>query len=420
MLSEELAKRAEEFSALLENEAMDENGLVRILLDYETRKAPDERTGIPSFGNSGIPGHLFMPYEDAGMATGAYLAAESLHARLSGSEAARRRAGKAFLGIRYVYGLGTRGLREGFFPKPYAAQFSRHCSRDQYLLVMSGLTEYHSIASSEEKAQIERMLGCMAEHWRFINYSPGYLTLKPTPQLYDYIAPMFLGIECIPCRFSSSPECEHEVDRLVTEEKLGENAVDTLIARFRRGETYDGAMYIRQNENPAMLKALAMDHLWEALPAYRDLARKSLEKLVEDALFKELASDGLNYYIMRYDSRTDAFVLTPSGNIPELQNPLKIPFLTWGGDRRRAGSTQTAFAAVLAASRLKDRECARKAYDILRKLTLDKFHGFTASSAADIPPDSKYTRNILYCNYLSFWLWTYYLAQSRGILPASI
>ena len=411
-----MRQRAEEFSSLIEEKAMDEEHLVRIVLNFDDLTPTDEKTGIPSDLQKHIPGHLLFPYEDAGMATGAYLAATSLHFRLEESPDALRRAKKAFHAICHIYELGKRGCCEGFFPKPYGGKFSTHTSRDQYLFAMSGLFEYYQIASKSEQEKIRHMLAKMAEHWRTINYSLSYFSLKKQCQLCDYIAPMFLGIACLPSRLEHSPECTKETERLIFSEKLGEKAVDTLTARFRRGETYDGACYFRQNENPLMMKSLAMEHLWNAMPAHRDLCRVTLENLVSDELFLELSTqDGLNYYIMRYNPDADSLELTPPGRIPELTNPLNLSFMTWGGDRRRAGSTQSVFAAIIAASYLNDPELARKAEHVLWQLTLEKFRGIFCSSPEHIPPGYEYMERVLYCNYICYWLWDYYLGKSRKL-----
>ena len=87
-----LQKRAEEFSSLIEEKAMDDVNIVRMMLDYETRDIVTEKNNIPKILGSDIPGHIFMPYEDAGMTTGAYLAAESLNYQTTRSAAALRRS----------------------------------------------------------------------------------------------------------------------------------------------------------------------------------------------------------------------------------------------------------------------------------------------------------------------------------------
>lgn len=416
MASTILQNRAEELSVLIEEKTMDEKHIVRIMLNFDDLTPPDEKTGIPSDLCKNMPGHLLLPYEDAGMATGAYLAAESLHFRMEESPDALRRAKKAFQAICHIYELGMKGCSEGFFPKPYGGKYSANSSRDQYLFAMSGLFEYYQIAPKSEREQIRRMLAKMTEYWRTINYSLNYFSLGKNCQLYDYIAPMFLGIACLPGRLENSPECEKEVERLLFVEKLGDKAVDTLTAKYRRGETYDGACYFRQNENPMMMKSLAMDHLWNAMPTHQDLCRKTLENLASDELFLELSTqDSLNYCIMRYNPDTDLLELTPPSKIPELKNPLNLPFLNWGGDRRRAGSTQSVFAAIIAASHLNDPDLAKQAEKILLQLTREKFRGIFCSSPEHIPPGYEYMKRVLCCNYVCFWLWDYYLGKSRNL-----
>ena len=147
----DLQKNADSLSALIEEKAMDSVNIVRMMLDYESREIVTEKNNIPKILGSDIPGNIFMPYEDAGMTTGAYLAAQSLNYQTTRSADALRRAKKAFSAVCYIYELGRNGICEGFFPKPYGAKFSDHCSRDQYLFTMSGLVEYYNIANEDEE-----------------------------------------------------------------------------------------------------------------------------------------------------------------------------------------------------------------------------------------------------------------------------
>lgn len=222
---------------------------------------------------------------------------------------------------------------------------------------------------------------------------------------------MFLGIATLPCRIEESEICTQEVARLLDQEHLRENALSTLREKFRNKELYDGAQYYRQNENPLMMKMLAMHHLLETSSKYHDFCRAVLTKSLEDDLFVELADDVLNYYMMKYNPTVDSFSLTPAGKIDEIQNPLNLPFLSWGRKRRRAGSTQSIFAAIIITYYLWKSDVAIKAKNVLEKLTIDKFRGFTYPSIADVPPGSEYANGILSCNYISFWLWDYYLGK---------
>jgi hypothetical protein len=118
---------------------------------------------------------------------------------------------------------------------------------------------------------------------------------------------------------------------------------------------------------------------------------------------------------MKYNRESDTFFMTSAGGIDEIQNSLNLPFLSWGGERRRAGSTQSVFAAIIIAARLGRKDIADKAKSVLEKLTLDKFRGFTYPASADIPPGSEYASSVLSCNYICFWLWDYYLGKKFNL-----
>ncbi|MBQ6471245.1 MAG: hypothetical protein IJJ33_04620 [Victivallales bacterium] len=401
-----LETRAEQFSALVEGQAMDESGVVRFVLPLPGL----EDCAPPPSPYPGVSSADYFPYEDSGMATGAYLAAQSLCHLLTGNQTALRRARRAYHGLRHIYRLGAESVWPGFFPKPFRGGGCRTCSRDQYIFAMSGMREYAPLASASERREISEMLSEMAGHWRRIRHCPP-LGAPGTPcQLHDYIAGVFLGIQAAPCGDHRDPAAAECFLRLLAAAHLEETLCDTLRAKFRRGERYDGAQYFRQNENPLMMKALTIRQIWEAFPQHRSLCLKAMRNYVRDDLFLELSPmDGLNYYIMRYVPETDSLCLAPPGRISSLAASECFPFLTWGGDRRRAGSTQSAFAAIVASRLLGEPALAVRARAVLEQLTLDKFRGMSCSSEQDIPPGCEYMSHLLYCNYICFWLWDYYL-----------
>jgi len=53
-------------------------------------------------------------------------------------------------------------------------------------------------------------------------------------------------------------------------------------SRFLSGMKYDGGTYFRQQENPVMMKTLAIDYLWDSDPKHRETWREALRQLWED------------------------------------------------------------------------------------------------------------------------------------------
>ena len=325
--------------------ADDEHHIVQFSLNREPLRRISADDGIPDF--AGIRGHECFAYEDAGMATGMFLSAESLRYQRTGSPEALANARNTFGAVKYIYELGMERC-EGFFPKPYGGRCSTCLSRDQYLLAMDGLCNFLPLASPPEKDETRRMLDKMAAYWRTINYSPGYFSLRGGSQLHDHIGGIFLAIAAMPCLAGENRSCRNELDRLLDKENMSEVIRETLREKFRRGFLQDNGRYFRNIENSVSLKAVALNRLWQIAPERRDIWRQALENIASDELFVTLnRADMLDFFFMKYDRKSDSFSNVPAQVMPELSNPLKLPQLTWGGRRRFAGSVQDALAAMI-------------------------------------------------------------------------
>lgn len=413
-------KKASLFSDILSGIAADENNIIRTAIHFdELRPLTDEdlpqKIWYNTIPDSNPSPAAFYCYEDAGMTTGAFLASQSLRYIVTGESEAMRNAEKAFQGICFIYELG-RVKQEGYFPKPYGGKISSQISRDQYIFVLNGLASYHRIADSRTKRQIEHIMCKMVDYWISIRYTDSYFGLPPQNQLLDFMGSLFLGLVRIPYGYSGKVKYLKEYERLCTNEKLAERMCETLRGRFMHGKTYDNAMYFRQTENPVMMKCMAVDSLWDTDIARRDLWQRSLQAFLDNDLLLHLDPDsGLNYYILKFDAAQNRTVLTPPGKIAELENPLNIPCLTWGGIRKTPGSSQTAYSAAVIADRLNNQELAATAFNILEKLELQKFRAYTVPDESHLPPDSKWKMNILHSCNLAYWLWTYWLGRERNL-----
>lgn len=413
-----LDQRASAFDDIMQRFARDEHGVMCANICFEPLRSLQQGdiAACQRLVDNTSCENIYA-YEDSGMTTGAYLAAQTLRYRVTGDSAARLAADDAFAGIRFVYELGAKGKLPGFFPKPYGAVISNQISRDQYLFVMSGLVEYLKIADSAQVDVIVDMISHMADYWISIDYSTSYFGLPTSSHLEDYMGSLFLGIMGIAARVTGEPRFQREYQRLFSEQKLGPRMPETLMAQFRRGELYDGATYFRQAENPIMMKSMAIDFLWESEPGDRDLWRKALLSYWEEDLRISLDENtGLNHFIVGFDLSADSTFLTEPGVVEEIENPLGLSVLNWGGRRQSAGSTQTAFAAAIIADRIGLSDAADITSLILSKLTLESFRGLTVPDHRHIPPEHEFEVSLLNSAYLSYWLWTYWLARERSLI----
>lgn len=411
-----LDSRAAAFARTIADVAMDESGVVRGVIHFDEQR-PLRPGDVPAdalaLGQGDPIG--FQEYEDAAMATGEFLAAQSLRFRVTGDAAAKELADRAFAGLRWIYELG-RTRAEGFFPKPYGRRISDQISRDQYLFAMAGMAEYHAVAATAARREIERMMAAMAGYWIGIRYTHSYFGLPAGSHLDDFMGSLFLGIIGMAHRFSGEMQLGAEYERLLAEERLGDRMQETLRSMFRAGETYDGGTYFRQHENPVMMKTIALDYLWDADSDRRGLWEAALKRFWQDDMLVMLdRTDGMNYWFVGFDPAQDRTYLTDPRPMPDLENPLNLSQLTWGGRRKSAGSAKTAYSAVVAADRLGLDDAAATARDILEKMDFAKFRGLTAPGPEHIPPGLEWETDILHTGYLSCWQWAYWLGRMRGL-----
>ena len=411
-----MTERASQFTSILTEVAADEEHIIRTVIHFdEMRPLEDDDLPQSLWWREGCSPSGFYCYEDAGMTTGSFLASQSLRYLVTGKEEAKHNADNAFRGVCFIYELGKEKV-EGYFPKPYGKKISDQISRDQYLYVLNGLANYHRIVDEKTQRQIQRMMAKMADYWISINYTDSYFGLPASSNLRDFMGPLFLGIMRIPYTYTGDKKYLREYERLFAEERLGARMPETLRGLFLRGEKYDGATYFRQQENPVMMKTMAIDHLWPVDSEHGDLWRQALQAFRDDVLTISLErNSGLNYNVVGFDVKRNSTFMTEPGVIKELENPLNLPFLTWGGLRKTAGSAQIAYAAAVIGDRLGDRETIKTAADILGKMDLSKFRGFTVPDKSHLPPGYDWEIKMLHSCYLSYWLWAYWLGRARKL-----
>ncbi|MHB9071676.1 MAG: hypothetical protein ACYC54_15055 [Sedimentisphaerales bacterium] len=413
--TQHLLKKSAEFASVVTDIAMDEDYIVRCEIQADEMR-PFTTKDIPSdaFGYRGASHAGFYSYEDAGIATGEFLASQAIRYKVTHDTAAYENAQRAFAGIRFIYNLGKKH-KEGFFPKPYDKKISQQISRDQYLFVMTGMKEYYDIADSQTRSEIERMMGTMGNYWINIDYRHTYLSLPASSQLTDFMGSLFLGIIRIAYEFSNDPVLLREYYRLLTEERLGSRMSETLRGLFLSGKTYDGGTYFRSNEHSITMKTIATDSLWEYDPEHINIWQEALQKFWDDDLLVSFdPQDGLCYFVMKFDPKTNKTCTVSPGIIPELENPLNLACLNWGGHHKTAISVMLAYSATVIGNRLGNTSAINTAKSILEKLNLNSFRGFLVPDSSHYPPGEEYRGKILNISFLCTWQWAYWLGRQRN------
>ena len=413
--TQRLLEKSAEFTSVITDIAMDEDCVVRCEIQADEMRPLTEKD-IPSdaFGYKGTSHVGFYSYEDAGIATGIFLASQSLRYKVTHDMTAYENAQKAFAGIRFIYNLGKK-QQEGFFPKPYDKKISQQISRDQYLFAMVGMKEFYDIADSQTRNEIERMMGAMGNYWISIDYRHTYLSLPASSNLTDVMGSLFLGIIRIAYEFSNDPVLLREYYRLLTEEHLGARMSETLKELFLSGKKYDGGTYYRTNEHSITMKTIATDCLWEYDPEHVNLWQDALKKFWDNDLLVSFdPQDGLCYFVIKFDPKTSKTFTVNPGIIPELENPLKLACLNWGGHHKTAMSVMLAYSATVIGNRLGNESAIKTARFILEKMNLDSFRGFSVPNPRHYPPGEEYRSKILNISFLCTWQWTYWLGRQKN------
>lgn len=421
-LAEKIAKKSDTLTDVICNAAMDDDFIVRASLNF-TELRPLKAGDIPesAFQFSAVSDNSaeFFSYEDAGMTTGTFLASQSIRYKVTGESAALQNAANAFAGIEKIYELG-KTITEGLFPKPYGKKISQEISRDQYLFVLAGLKEYYEIAGRVKQEKIKQMARSMGHYWMKINYTHSYLGLPAGSHLTDFMGSLFLGIIRTAYEISKDASLLKEYQRLLYEEKLGGRMPETLRGQFLSGKKYDGGMYFRSHQHCMMMKTLAVELLWDYDVENRPLWKKSLSAFWKDDLLVGYdPSDGLCYFIVGFDPVKNDTYLTNPGVIPELENPLNIAHLTWGGRHKTAMSTQLAYCAVVIADRLGDNKAVKTAETVLEKVSLESCRELSGVAPEYFPPGENYRSKLLNVYALCAWLWSYWLGRQKK-LPFNI
>ena len=157
---------------------VDKHGLVRSALNIDTMR-PFERGFFKGKSIHDYPGRSwddfseYMSYENAGMCTGAYLAAMVWKYRATKDVQALEKAHRCFDAIEWLYNLSA-SREDGFFCKCYGGKISDQISSDQYIYIFTGLNEYMHFAPYEIQSRCVRMLESMVRFWMKINYSYQY------------------------------------------------------------------------------------------------------------------------------------------------------------------------------------------------------------------------------------------------------
>lgn len=179
---------------VIERVFRDEDGILRSGVNGRTMKplTSGEVLDRPN-GKGGYPEHSAMPdalkavwlnYENAGEASGAYLMALCLKYEATRDPKVRERARRTLDAVVTLWRnasppAGNGGGGRGWFPKPYGGIHKlagiEECSADQYAGITLGLHAYHrTLADAAEKKLIEEVIVSFSDWWHDHDHSGVY------------------------------------------------------------------------------------------------------------------------------------------------------------------------------------------------------------------------------------------------------
>lgn len=179
---------------VIERVFRDEDGILRSGVNGRTMKPLTNDEVKDRFNGQGAYTHhsampealkaVWLNYENAGQASGAYLVALCIKAEVTRNPKVHELARRTVKAIVTLWnnaaapaGLGGGG--RGWFPKPYGGIHKlagiEECSADQYTDVTLGLHAYHlTLADAEEKKQIEEVICSFSDWWQDHDHSGVY------------------------------------------------------------------------------------------------------------------------------------------------------------------------------------------------------------------------------------------------------
>lgn len=179
----------------------------------------DARQIAPSLP-SGCTMAEFYAFENASMATGAFMNSEILRYRRTGEPGALAQAKVFFHALWRIFCLG-KASASGFFTKPYGRRLSPETSTDQVLYACSGMESFYPFATRSEQKQIREMLPEMVAFWIRRDYRYHYFNLHPDDWQWPIMR--FPPLLLLAMQFSQDPVFRQEYERLVHHTAVSEN-----------------------------------------------------------------------------------------------------------------------------------------------------------------------------------------------------
>lgn len=355
-----------------------------------------------------------LGFENCGMVTGAYLAAMTFKFKMTGSAEALAVAGRTYEGLAHIYGIG-KTMEEGFFPKIYGGKFTRQTSSDQYLYAMKAMKIYHDIAAPDQQAQIEEMVGAMADFWMKRAYHYGYYTIP------DMLWPLgrFPSFMIMAHALTGDQKFLDEFDRLNREHEVYRHPADSILSHraarsgFTDYEKLMGKRYLLgAMEEAAAMDIMSLDECLKHSDAHRENWLSSMRQMWREGQLG-LAPQGMSYRHVLYDPHTGAVSPIPapyeepaSGPVPA--GSLQWDFFSWFANILLPRGVMLARAGVNVDRWLPGEKAREIASRILTEAPIELMRARIDPDGNQLLPRHSYMANSLCGDALVNWLWAYW------------
>jgi len=417
-----LETKASELERYAEERLIDPDGVVYTNINDSTGKPFAEGDLAPE--DDWIPVEDYSPpeilgYENAGMTTGAYLAAQASRFRATGDPMALARARRTFAGIRHIYDLG-RELEEGFFPKPYGGRFTEQTSTDQYLYAMKGMAIYLGVAPEDDAKAVRTMIARMVDFWVKRGYHYSYYNIP------DMLWPLgrFPSLLLLAHAVSGDRKYHDEFVRLNEAEEVylrpSDSPLDRRLARpdaLSEYEVRHGRRFLLSHLGEcAAMSIMQLDECLQRSGRYREHWLNSMRQAWREGQLQN-ADRGLALRSVLYDPGTGEVEAPPPGYVSDGPAPHDWDFLRWIGGILVPRSTMLARVGVNVCRWLPEEHAAGTVVEILSELAIEDMHStYIDPDGAQLLPQHRFMSRAVCGDAITNWLWAYWQGRAEGVI----
>jgi hypothetical protein len=419
--NESLEQKAKQIEQFVEERLVDSFGVIYASIHEDTLLPWTEADIKPSDDYLLVEGFTtseMLNYENSGMTTGAYLAAQSYCYRVTADPMALKRAARSFRGLCHIYDIG-RELQEGYFPKTYGGRFSTEISSDQYLYAIKGMMAYLGVAPPEDEAAIRRMIPKMVDFWIERNYRHDYFGILDMQWPLGRFPSLLLAAYAV----SGDEKYRAEAERLNREHQVYLLPADSQILTrvkantpFSELEQQLGNAYL----SPMIHECTAMDvmELDECLQhsdSYQADWLRSMSMSWQEGKLA-LVEGGLARFWTLYNPATGE-ASAPAPQYIGNESDIEWSLMHWLSGVLSSRTSMLARVGVHVAKWLPEENAAATVQQLLTELPFEQMRHYVYTDKRDLPERYRFLAKQVDSDTITNWLWAYWQGRHEGVIP---